>query len=156
MDGLDATEAITGLIREALQQGYMLKAVLLDTPVFAGFNVASPQAIWEEAGVPVIAVYRYPPRRAAVERALRLHFPDWERRLSILREVWGRLREAPCPRGVLLYAPYGIPAEEAVRILCRSQVFTRIPEPLYTAHTAASELSRGLADKLKDVKEGDG
>ncbi len=117
--------------------------------MFAGFNVASPRDIWEETGVPVIAVYHYPPRRVAVERALRLHFPDWERRLTILREVWERLREAPCPRGVLLYASYGLPADEAVRVLCGSQVFTRIPEPLYTAHTAASELSRSLAGWLR-------
>ena len=117
--------------------------------MFAGFNIASPQDIWEKTRVPIVAVYHYPPRRAAVERALRLHFPDWEQRLAILREVWGRLREAPCPRGVLLYASYGLSADEAVRILCGSQVFTRIPEPLYTAHTAASELSRSLADRLR-------
>ncbi len=143
VDGLDATEAIAGLVSQASER-LGLAAVLLDTPVFAGFNVAEPWRVHEETGVPVVVVYAYPPRRRRVERALRLHFPDWRRRLGVLEEVWSRLRRAPCPRGELLYASYGLDAGEAWRLLCSLQVYTRIPEPLYTAHVVASGLSRSL------------
>ena len=144
VDGLDATEVIVGLVRAAQRRGYRLRALLLDTVVYAGFNVAEPWRIHGETRVPVIVVYWYPPRRGAVERALRLHFRDWRRRLEVLERVWGDLREVPCPRGGLLVAGYGVDPGEAWRIVCGLQLFTRHPEPLYTAHTVASELSARL------------
>jgi endonuclease V-like protein UPF0215 family len=139
---------VAGLVRRALGDGLGLEAVLLDTPVFAGFNVAEPWRVAEETGVPVVVVYMYPPRRERVERALRLHFPDWRRRLRVLERVWDDLRLAACPRGKLLYAAYGLGAGEAVGLLCGLQLYTRVPEPLYTAHAAASGLSRSLQEFL--------
>ncbi len=143
VDGLDATDVIVELGSRALEL-FELRLLLLDTPVFAGFNVAEPWRVSEELGVPVAVVYLYPPRRGRVERALRLHFPDWRRRLEVLERVWAGLREAPCPRGSLLLASYGVGWEEAWRLVCGLQVYTRVPEPLYTAHTVASGLARSL------------
>lgn len=145
IDGLDATEAAIGLVGEGLRACGSLGAVLLDTVVYAGFNLVEPWRLHGETGVPVIVVYHYPPDAGAVERALRLHFPDWEYRLSVLERVWESLRPAECPRGRLLYASYGLDPGEAWRLLCRLQVFTRTPEPLYAAHVAAGALSLAAA-----------
>ncbi len=144
VDGLDATPVASMLARRALEEGYELGALLLDTVVFAGFNVLDPALLHAETGVPVVVVYWYPPRREAVERALRLHFRDWRERLGILEAVWSRLRRVECPRGGLLVAPYGMGYGEAWRLVCRLQLYTRAPEPLYLAHVAASGLSRSL------------
>lgn len=144
VDGLDATEAAERLIRRARAEGLGLEALLTDTVVFAGFNILDPAELQRRLGLPVVVVYWYPPRREAVERALRLHFPDWRKRLAILGDVWARLRRVECSRGSLLVAPYGADYSYAWRLVCRLQLFTRHPEPLFTAHRAASMLSRAL------------
>jgi len=141
VDGLDSTDRVVEAVERARGLGYRVEALLLDTNVFAGFNVADPEAIASRLGLPVLVVYWYPPRREAVERALRLHFPDWMERLRLLREVWSRLRQAPCPRGRLLLAVYGAEWGWGHRLLCSLQAYTRAPEPLYTAHILASELT---------------
>jgi len=147
VDGLDATDTLLGLL-----DGLELGAVFLDNVVVAGFNLLEPWRVTREARVPAVVVLRYPPRREAVARALRRHFPDWELRLSILERVWSGLRWAPCPRGGLLVAAYGVGWEWAAGLVCGLQVYTRVPEPLYLAHTAASGLTRSLGPELLGLK----
>ncbi len=144
VDGMDSTERIAWAVERARGLGYGVEALLLDTNVFAGFNVADPEAIASRLAIPVLVVYWYPPRREAVERALRLHFPDWRERLRLLEEAWSRLRQAPCPRGSLLLAVYGAEWSWGHRLLCSLQLYTRAPEPLYAAHILASELTASL------------
>jgi len=144
VDGIDATEAAERLARRARAERLHLEALLTDTVVFAGFNILDPAELQHRLGLPVVVIYWYPPRREAVERALRLHFPDWRKRLAILEDVWARLRRVECSRGSLLVAPYGVSYSYAWGLVCRLQLFTRHPEPLFTAHRAASMLSRAL------------
>jgi len=144
VDGLDATNVIAELAERAARD-YPLKTILLDTVVFAGFNIADIDGIYERVGVPVIAVFWYEPRREAVERALKLHFPDWRLRLSLLEKAWTTMSRIPCPRGSLLASWRGLSASEAANLLCSLQLYTRQPEPLYTAHMIASTLSRAWA-----------
>lgn len=142
VDGLDATDVIVALVRRALEDKTSLRMVLLDTPIFAGFNIAEPWRVYEETNVPVVIIVWHQPSRDAVERALKLHFKDWVQRLSILDNVWRDLKRIKCPRGELFIAVYGISYADAWREVCRLQVYTRQPEPLYTAHTVASTISR--------------
>jgi hypothetical protein len=149
VDGLDATNVIVSLVRKALSDVSRLRMLLLDTPIFAGFNVAEPWSIHDETGVPVVVVVWYQPNRVAVERALKLHFEDWRVRLAILDRVWRDLKKARCPRGELLIAAYGIDYVNAWKEICRLQRYTRQPEPLYTAHMLASIVSRRRARALE-------
>jgi len=148
VDGLDATRVLLSLLDGVEGLGLLL----LDNVVVAGFNLVEPWVVAEEAGVPVAVVLRYPPRRGAVEAALRGHFRDWRVRLSVLERVWGDLRLAPCPRGPLLVAAYGGSWERVVDAVCMLQVYTRVPEPLYLAHAAASGLTRSLGPELFGLK----
>jgi len=148
VDGLDATSVLSRLVGGV--EG--LRLVLLDNVVYAGFNLVEPWRVFEETGVPVVVVLRYPPRRGMVESALRRHFRDWELRLGVLEKVWNSLRPAPCPRGGLLLAPYGLGWGEAVGEVCGLQVFTRVPEPLYMAHVVASGVSRSLGPEFFGLK----
>jgi len=141
IDGMDVTDKAVSLVEEA-KRSLSLGAVLVDTVVFAGFNILDAKRLYRETGVPVIVVYWYPPNREAVESALRRHFEDWRRRLNLLKDVWDKLIALECSKGKLLVAPYGVSAEDAWSIVCDLQVYTRQPEPLFTAHVIASSLSR--------------
>ena len=146
IDGMDSTEKAVGLVNKAKQK-LGLRAVLLDTVVFAGFNILDAEELYRRTSIPVVAVYWYPPNQEAVISALRKHFADWRRRLSLLEGTWSKLSRVKCERGELLVAPYGIEAGEAWRIMCRLQVYTRQPEPLFTAHVLASALSKRLVHR---------
>ncbi|ABM81312.1 DUF99 family protein [Hyperthermus butylicus] len=148
IDGLDATARAAELVARAMER-HRLQAVLLDTNIYAGFNILDPEALHRETSVPVIVVYWYPPNRDAVRRALELHFPDWRTRLKLLEKVWSKLSKMPCPKGELLLASYGMETGEAWSLTCSLQLHTRQPEPLFTAHKLASMLSRQLASLLK-------
>ena len=148
VDGLDATARAAELVARTLER-YELDAVLLDTNIYAGFNILDPETLYRETRVPVIVVYWYQPNRDAVRRALERHFADWRLRLGILERVWSRLSRATCPKGALLLASYGIGFGEAWSLVCSLQLHTRQPEPLFTAHQLASMLSRQLAGVLK-------
>ncbi len=143
IDGMDSTEKAIRLVNRAKQE-LSLGAVLLDTVVFAGFNILDAEELYRRTSIPVIVVYWYPPNREAVISALRKHFADWEKRLSLLRDTWNKLSRVRCEKGELLVAPYGIGAGDAWSIICRLQVYTRQPEPLFTAHVLASYLSKML------------
>ena len=148
VDGADATYRIVGLVKDVLgwarAAGARLEAILLDTPVYAGFNVADPDYVHEATSTPVIVIYHYEPDRDAVERALARAFPGETWRLEILHRDWARLFRVSCPRGRLLASAYGVSEARAYSVVCRLQLFTRTPEPLYTAGIVASSLSRAL------------
>jgi len=146
IDGMDSTEKAIRLVNRAKRK-LDLRVVLLDTVVFAGFNILDAEELYRRTSIPVIAVYWYPPNKEAVTSALRKHFADWEKRLSLLEDTWNKLSSVKCEKGELLVAPYGIGAGEAWRTVCRLQVYTRQPEPLFTAHVLASALSKKLMHK---------
>jgi endonuclease V-like protein UPF0215 family len=141
IDGLDATQVIVELVRKALEK-HNLKLLLMDSVVYAGFNIADIDQIHEETGVPVAAVIWYPPDREAVERALRLHFSDWQQRLHLLEKTWNTMRKLACPKGALYISWRGGDWWSIARTICSLQIYTRHPEPLYTAHMLASTLSK--------------
>jgi endonuclease V-like protein UPF0215 family len=149
VDGADATYSICRLARRLLAQvhtmGGELKAVLLDTPIYAGFNVADPAYISSELGVKVVVVYHYMPDREAIVRALEKNFPGESWRIKILADSWKKLTKVSCPRGDLFISPYGLSLSEAYELTCRLQIFTRTPEPLYTAGVAATAIAKLLA-----------
>jgi endonuclease V-like protein UPF0215 family len=141
IDGIDSTEKAISLVKEALHELGGLEAVLLDTVIFAGFNILDAGRLHEETNVPVIAVFWYEPDREAVRRAIVKHFDDAEQRLRLLEETWSRLTRIECGKGSLLIAPYGVSVEKAWELVCSLQIYTRQPEPLFTAHVMASRLS---------------
>ncbi len=149
VDGMDATDVIVSLAKKALRNISNLRMLLLDTPIFAGFNVAEPWSIYDRTSIPVVVVVWYQPNRDAVERALRLHFEDWKVRLAILDRVWRDLKKVICPRGELFIATYGVDYISAWKEICKLQLYTRQPEPLYTAHMFASIVSKRGANILR-------
>ena len=143
VDGADATYRVLALLHRVPGE-LAPELLLLDTPIYAGFNIADPAYVSEEAGVPVVSVHHYPPDREAVRRALEKGFPGEQWRLRVLEREWERLKRVTCPRGTLYIAVYGADPDTVAETVCRLQLFTRTPEPLYTAGTVATAVSRAV------------
>lgn len=147
VDGMDATQRAVVLVKRALRAGYPLRAVFTDTVVFAGFNILDPEALYRETMVPVITVNLYPHDEERIKRALVKHFPDHEERLRLLRSNWAKQRRVSCRKGSIIIASYGLGFPEAWATACQAQVYSREPEPLYTAGLLASTATRLLGSQ---------
>ncbi len=84
VDGTDATDVLARAIRGS-RYWEGLGLVLLDGAALGGFNVVDVEALHAATDRPVATITRRKPDAVAIERALRARFPDWERRLEILR-----------------------------------------------------------------------
>jgi hypothetical protein len=129
VDGFDATGRLLGMA-EAWKDKFSL--VMLSSLAYAGFNVVDPEEAYRRLRKPVIVVLPRKPRRKAVERALKRHFTDWERRLKVLGKV-GEPVELRLPGGRVYVSAFGLTAGEALEAVRRLTVFGGRPEPLRMA-----------------------
>ncbi|MHC1589727.1 MAG: endonuclease dU [Candidatus Hecatellaceae archaeon] len=129
VNGFDATGRLLDMA-EAWKGRFSL--VMLSSLAYAGFNVVDPEEVCRRLGTPVIVVLPRKPRRRAVERALKRHFSDWERRLKVLGKV-GEPVELRLPGGRVYVSAFGLTAGEALEAVRRLTVFGGRPEPLRMA-----------------------
>ena len=137
-DGLDATDAISGLLLggKFLPQ---LHLVLLDGIAFGGFNIIDLPELASRLQIPCVAVMRRQPDLAAVEKALR-HLPDSEYRLELLRRA-GR---------IYAFEPFffqvcGEQPEVIARVLQRLTGTGKVPEALRLAHLIGAAVITGVS-----------
>ncbi|MEG3954158.1 endonuclease dU [Microcoleus sp. herbarium2] len=137
-DGLDATDAISGLLLggKFLPQ---LHLVLLDGIAFGGFNIIDLPELASRLQIPCVAVMRRQPDLAAVEKALR-HLPDSEYRLELLRRA-GR---------IYAFEPFffqvcGEQPEVIARVLQRLTDTGKVPEALRLAHLIGAAVITGVS-----------
>lgn len=140
VDGDDSTDRLAEMV---LGSRYMeqVKLIILDGIALAGFNVVDVQALHERTGLPVATVTRDEPSVADMEAALRKHFDDWERRLSLVTR-WSprRLGTGHKP----LYASVvGMPWGEFEELVRMTTVRGAVPEPVRMAHLIAAAMVRG-------------
>ncbi len=140
VDGADATEALASAInRSRYQRGLAL--ALLDGAALGGFNVVDIDALHVSTGVPVATVTREKPDLEAMERVLRRKFPDWERRLEILRRKELILVETPHKP---LYATVaGLSPSDVKEAIHRCTIRGALPEPVRIAHLIATAIVKG-------------
>lgn len=139
VDGDDATASIAKMVSQSrfLEQ---VRCVMLDSPCMAGFNVVDVEALHAEIGLPVLTVSRDEPDFAKIEEALRKHFPDWERRLALLKRPGFATREL---KHRVFVRAVGMPEREAEVVIAKSVVRGAIPEPIRLAHLIASGVAKG-------------
>lgn len=143
VDRLDATEAVTALVR-GCRQLPQLKAVLLDGLTLAGFNVVDIGALHAATGVPVLTVVDKVPDPASIRTALEGRFPDWEERLGLISAPMTHTVDLP-DGATLTCHMAGMDAEEARELLRVTTLRGHLPEAMRMAHLVASGLPR-LAD----------
>jgi len=140
VDGPDATDRVAAMIR-ATRYRAGLAMVLLDGTAVGGFNVVDVDALHASIERPVVTVTRKKPDLAAMERALRRRFDDWEERLRVIRRHG--LESIRTTHGTLWVTYVGTTragVQEAVRLTTVRGV---LPEPLRVAHLVAAGIVRG-------------
>ncbi|MEG4441706.1 DUF99 family protein [Microcoleus sp. AT9_B5] len=137
-DGLDATDAISGLLLggKFLPQ---LHLVLLDGIAFGGFNIIDLPELASRLQIPCIAVMRRPPDLAAVEKALR-HLPDSEYRLELLRRAGKIYAFEP-----FFFQVCGEKPEVIALVLQRLTDTGKVPEALRLAHLIGAAVINGVS-----------
>ena len=135
VDGLDATESLIAMIRSSCHYK-QLRLVMMDSITLAGFNIVNIRLLFNETGLPVIALTRDKPTDIKVREALQ-NLSDWEKRLRLIEEA-GELIEVHV-RGSPLYLHLsGISRQDAGRIVNTTSTRANFPEPLRVAHLIAS------------------
>jgi len=137
VDGLDATEKISDMIRNSTHYP-QIRVIMLHGITFAGFNVVDGNAMVERTKRPVIAATKERPDLARIEEAIR-SLESWKERLE-------RIRRAGVPvkvytRGInepIYMHSFGMQLEDAKKIAKISATRASIPEPLRVAHLIAS------------------
>ncbi|NQE36229.1 DUF99 family protein [Microcoleus asticus] len=137
-DGLDATDAISGLLlgSKFLPQ---LHLVLLDGIAFGGFNIIDLPELASRLQIPCVAVMRRQPDLVAVEKALR-HLPDLEYRLELLRRAGKIYAFEP-----FFFQVCGEKAEVIALVLQRLTDTGKVPEALRLAHLIGAAVITGVS-----------
>lgn len=135
VDGTDATETLLAML-SGWPHLEGARAVLVDGISLGGFNLIDLRALSRGLGRPVLSVTRRRPDFERIRSALAAYFPsDYRRR-------WGLVRAVPLaglgPAGQdLLGAGVGLSRAEARRLVARTTLRGRWPEPLRLAHLIA-------------------
>lgn len=140
VDGEDANQVLERMISTSRFKR-QLKAILLDGVALGGFNLVDIDLLCASTGLPVITVTRDLPDLDRMEAALRGHFPDWERRLEVLRRK--ALWKVDTGHKPIFVSVAGMDQESAEELIEKSRVRGAIPEPLRMAHIIASGMTRG-------------
>lgn len=138
VDGTNATDAMIDAVLNSRFKD--LRVIMLKGITYAGFNVVDVERLHRETGLPVVIVIRKKPNLAAMEEALRKHFPDASERISLLRRA--PLLVELVPRRLYLQA-VGLDQETAAEIVRVTTKTGLTPEPLRLAHMIASAVMTG-------------
>jgi endonuclease V-like protein UPF0215 family len=140
VDGHDATDRITEMVsRSRYREG--LAMVLLDGVAVGGFNVVDVDRLHAAIRRPVVTVTREKPDLAAIGRALRRRFDDWEDRLAQMRRH--DVVAVPSHDGDLWVSYVGADHRAVQQALALTTVRGNLPEPLRIAHLVAAGIARG-------------
>ncbi len=137
VDGNDANRVLTSIL-ESLR----FDAVMLSGISFGGFNLVDIAELARSTQKPVIAITGERPDNAAVRRALRKHFRDWEERLRMVRSAGQLYAFKPIPQEPKLYFEVkGASPSFARRAIASTATISRLPEPIRVAGILAKGLS---------------
>lgn len=140
VDGLDATEKLTSMLRR-----WSFDAVMLAGISFAGFNLVDPTIVFEEFNKPIIVISRTKPNNIAVKNALRQHFEDWRVRWSIFEKLGSVYEVVSIPAEPPVYVEViGAELDWASKLIQATSVCCRVPEPIRVAKLVARGLTRML------------
>lgn len=140
VDGDDATDRLVEMVTGS-RYAEQIALVMVDGIALAGFNVVDLESFHRRTGVPVATVTRDEPDMGEIEAALRKHFPDWERRLSLVKRV--PLRPLDTGYNPLYASVLGMDWDDLVRLARSTTVRGALPEPVRIAHLVAAAMVKG-------------
>ena len=144
IDGNNATEKAVKLLHNL---GVEKSIVFLDGVTYAGFNYIDPLKLRKATDSHIIIVFYKLPRKKLVEKALKKHFSDYKDRWSVIGGVLRGSRRIVTEKGPVDYYSTLDDVKTVYKIIVMHQAYSRIPQPIITAHLIASEMSRFLYKK---------
>ena len=143
VDGMDANEKIGSMIVES-PHSKQLRVVMLNGVTCAGFNVIDIKRLYEDTGLPVIAVTRQKPDFADIHKALE-NLPNSEKRWTSMQNAGELLEMFTKSRKAKVYLHVaGVGERDAKKIVRVTSTRSYVPEPLRVAHLVASGLGNCL------------
>jgi len=140
VDGDDSTDRLVEMVQGS-RYAEQVALVLVDGIALAGFNVLDVVSFHERTGIPVATVTRDEPDMAGIESALKKHFEDWERRLSLVARL--PLRPLDTGHRPLQAAVLGMDWGEFARLVQATTVRGAVPEPIRIAHLVSAAMVKG-------------
>ena len=140
VDGDDSTDRLVDMVLKSRYKD-QVKLVIVDGVALAGFNVVDIQALHERTGVPVATVTRDEPDVPGIEAALRTHFDDWERRMSLVTRH--PLRGLDTGHKPLFASVVGMDWADMEQLVRLTTVRGAVPEPVRMAHLIAAAMVKG-------------
>ena len=137
VDGLDVTSKLLSMLKDT---GFSV--IILSGITFAGFNIANAQQLFEELSRPIIVFMKDKPDNDAMKEALEKHFKDWKERWRLVESLGPiyststRLGEPP-----IYFEVVGLNSVSTEKILRRSALLCRVPEPVRVARLIARKIS---------------
>ncbi len=139
VDGLDATERLVEMSEGRAEH---LDAIMLASVSCGGFNLIDVVKVYNQLKLPVIIANPKKADMRSVENAVRKHFPDWEKRLTIIQKA-GRPHTVKVNTGGMVhFYTQGIRVKEAQKLISDLTIFGNRPEPLRIARLIAHGLGR--------------
>jgi len=143
VDGLDATERLMETVEELDRE---VDVVMSNSIPIAGFNLLDPRRVLDRFGIPSIFVLGERPDQEAVRAALKKHFRDWRKRVTVIEGAGGFHELSLEGENPVLVECVGVKPAEAMRVVRRLTIFGRVPEPLRIARIVARAVSCAKAE----------
>ncbi len=139
VDGEDATSQLGMMVKNSPHYG-QLRVIMTRDTIFGGVNVLNLQSVVDITGLPIIAVSDSKPDMERVRKSFMQYSPEtWEEKLAIL-EKCGPIQAISSREGrVPIYIQWaGISLKQAVKLIQKTAIRSRIPEPIRIAHLFAT------------------
>lgn len=141
VDGIDATDNLIYLLNSSRQKK-KLRIIFLDGITLAGLNVINIKKLYEETGLPVIAIMRQMPNLKEFKMAL-TYVENASEKWQYVKNA-GNIFEVETKKDNMIYfQTSGLSVDDAIKIIKITSTRSLIPEPLRVAHIIASGIVTG-------------
>ena len=108
---------------------------------WGGFNIVDIHELHHKIALPIVTITRDKPDFKAIEKALKEHFKNWQKRLDIIKS--GELVALETEHNPIYVKFVGIKLADVKRIIKLATVQGVLPEAIRVAHLIASGLVAG-------------
>jgi len=148
VDGTDATSKVISLAHRAGS----VDLILLPSISLGGFNIVDPEGVHQATKLPILVTNPVKPDLRAVRKALRTHFADWKKRVTVFDRMGSPKALRITRREVIYFYCVGFPLSAAVASLRNAVRFGKRPEPLRIARIIARALGHSTpVEALRSV-----
>lgn len=139
VDGDDINQKLAEMVMTSSHYG-QLRVIMTRDTIFGGMNVLNLPILFQETGLPVIAISDSKPDMVRVKKAVQRICPNsWEMKYESLLKS-GPIQSVESRQGkALIYIQWaGLEFDQACELVQKTATRSRIPEPVRIAHLFAT------------------